>query len=132
MGDVGWGVYERSMTEHVWEQFSEIVRSMSAAEGLTHTLESAVTGAKQVIIHADHAAVSLVHQHKRIETPAATDDVARRGDQLQYDLGEGPCLQSIREQETVSSRDLLDEPRWPDWSWRAAEELGESSCRGCG
>lgn len=127
MADVGWGGSENTVTEHVWEQFSEIVRSMGAAEGLTHTLESAVAGAQQIIVHADHAAVSLVHQHKRIETPAATDDVARRGDQLQYDVGEGPCLQSIREQETVSSRDLLEEPRWPHWSRRAAEELGVRS-----
>lgn len=115
------------MTEHVWEQFAEIVRSMGAADGLTHTLESAVAGAQEVIVHADHAAVSLVHQFKRIETPAATDDIARRGDQLQYEVGEGPCLQSIREQETVSSKDLLDEPRWPQWSRRAAEELGVRS-----
>jgi GAF domain-containing protein len=127
VADIGWGASETTMTEHVWEQFSEIVRSMGAAEGLMHTLESAVVGAQEIIVHADHAAVSLVHQYKRIETPAATDDIARRGDQLQYEVGEGPCLQSIREQETVSSRDLLYESRWPHWSRRAAEELGVRS-----
>ena len=62
-----------------------------------------------------------------INTPAATDDIARRGDQLQYDTGEGPCLQAIRDHESVTCSDLLDDARWPRWSRRAAKELGVRS-----
>ena len=113
--------------ENLWDQFSEVVRSMSEADGLTHTLESVVAGATTIIAPADHAAVSMVHRHRRIDTRAATDDIARRGDQMQYDAGEGPCLQAIRDHETVTSRDLLDEARWPNWSRQAAEELGVRS-----
>ncbi len=35
-----------------------------------------------------------------VSNPAATSDVVRRGDELQYELDEGPCLDSVREQET--------------------------------
>ena len=113
--------------EDEWERLSETVRTMGSATGLTHTLESAVAGALEIVPHAEHAGVSLVHDHRRIETPAATDHVARRGDELQYELGEGPCLQSIREQETVWSGDLTVERRWPRWSRRASDELGVRS-----
>ncbi len=114
-------------SEHLWDQLSEVVRSMSEADGLTQTLESVVAGATSIIEPADHAAVSMVHRHRRIDTRAATDDIARRGDQMQYDAGEGPCLQAIRDHETVTSRDLLDEARWPHWSRQAAEGLGVRS-----
>lgn len=113
--------------EHEWEQLSETVRAMGAATSLTSTLQSAVDGALQIIEPAEHAGVSLVYENTRIDTPAATDLVARRGDELQYELGEGPCLQSIREQETVWSGDLTVERRWPRWSHRASDELGVRS-----
>lgn len=113
--------------EDQWEQMSETVRSMGAATGLEETLHYALTGALEMIKHAEHAGVSMVYQHTRIETPAATDDVARRGDELQYELGEGPCLQSIRQQETVWSDDLTVERRWPRWSRRASDDLGVRS-----
>jgi hypothetical protein len=114
-------------SENLWDQLSEVVRSMSEADGLTQTLESVVTGATSIIEPADHAAVSMVHRHRRIDTRAATDEIARRGDQMQYDVGEGPCLQAIRDHETVTSGDLLNEERWPHWSRQAAEELGVRS-----
>jgi hypothetical protein len=114
-------------TENLWDQFSRVVLSIGAADGLTSALESVVAGAKSIIAPVDHAAVSLVHRHRRINTPAATDGIASRGDQLQYEAGEGPCLQAIRDHEAVSSRDLLDEERWPRFSRRAAEELGVRS-----
>ncbi len=116
-----------AMTEDLWDRFSEVVLSMGAADGLTQALESVVAGAKSIIEPVDHAAVSLVHRHRRVNTAAATDDIARRSDQLQYEAGEGPCLQAIRDHESVTSSDLLDELRWPRWSRRAAEELGVRS-----
>jgi transcriptional regulator with GAF, ATPase, and Fis domain len=114
-------------SEHEWEQLSETVRAMGAATTLTSTLQAAVDGALKMIEPAEHAGVSLVYENTRIDTPAATDMVARRGDELQYELGEGPCLQSIREQETVWSGDLTVERRWPRWSRRASDELGVRS-----
>ncbi len=121
------GTAASATMEDLWDRFSEVVLSMGAAGALTEALESVVGGAKSIIEPADHVAVSLVHRHRRVNTPAATDDIARRGDQMQYDAGEGPCLQAIRDHEVVTSRDLLDEVRWPRWSQRAAEELGVRS-----
>ena len=115
------------MGENEWDQFANVARAMSAETTLQQTLERAVAGAVSIIDGCDHAGISVVHQRQRIDTPAATSDIVRRGDELQYELGEGPCLQSIYEQETVRSEDLATENRWPNWSRRAHEELGVRS-----
>lgn len=110
-----------------WDLFSDVVRAMSASGAVDQSMEAAVAGAVDVIPSVQHAAVSMVRSGKKVDTVAATDDLVRRGDALQYELGDGPCLQSIWQQETVQSDDLTVEERWPIWSRRAAEELGVRS-----
>ena len=73
------------------------------------------------------AGITLVHRQRRVETPAATSDAVRRGDTLQYELGEGPCLDAAWVQELVYSNDLPGDHRWPKWGPQVAEELGVRS-----
>lgn len=115
------------MDHDPWEQFSGLARNMSDSTGLGDTLQTAVEGAIVLIDHAESACISMVRNKKRIDTPAATNDTCRRGDELQYELGEGPCLQSIHQQETVLSYDLTREDRWPTWSRRIHDERGVRS-----
>jgi len=70
-----------------------------------------------------------VREESRPVTLAASDDWTRRVDQLQYDLGEGPCLDTMN---TGRAHDLVDtttEIRWPSFC-RAAHEHGVRSCLG--
>jgi GAF domain-containing protein len=53
--------------------------------------------------------------------------VAMVGDRLQYELNEGPCLDSIAHSETIQSPDLLTESRWPTWGPRVVKDLGVRS-----
>ncbi len=112
------------------DQFAEIARSLSSQQGVGATLEHATLTALAIIDGCDHAGVSLVTKKHKIETIAQTDDVVRRADELQYEHREGPCLQSIHEQETVYSPDLSHERRWPSWAPRARAELGIRSVLG--
>ncbi len=73
------------------------------------------------------AGITLVHRRRHIETIAATSEVACRGDELQYELGEGPCLDAAWQAQHVHSRDLASEPRWPTWAPRVAGELDVKS-----
>ena len=66
-------------------------------------------------------------QGRQISTPAASDDVAVQVDAIQYEVGDGPCLDAIREHETFRIDDLAGEDRWPAFSGRAAEETGVNS-----
>jgi GAF domain-containing protein len=52
---------------------------------------------------------------------AATAELAQRVDQVQYDTGQGPCLDAIREQRTVRVSDMRTETRWPQFTRRAAQ-----------
>ncbi len=113
--------------EDLGDRFAAIARSLRAQPNELQTVEKALSVAVEMIEGCQHAGISLVKGGRRIETPAATSEVALRGDRLQYELNEGPCLDTIQSQETVVSRDLLHESRWPSWAPRVVEELGVRS-----
>lgn len=70
------------------------------------------------------ASISIVRRRaKRIETIGATSETVIRGDALQYELGQGPCLAAIWDQAQVYSADLASDERWPAWAPRVAQEL---------
>jgi transcriptional regulator with GAF, ATPase, and Fis domain len=97
------------------------------SENVEHTLDKAVHLAVELIDGCDAAGVSVVHRRRAIDSPAYTDELVRRGDELQYELNEGPCLDAIAQQRTVASHDLSRESRWPSWGPRVVEELGVRS-----
>ena len=45
--------------------------------------------------------------------PTATDTIVRQANDLQYELGEGPCLDVLRDRDALVSWDLAEERRWP-------------------
>ncbi len=47
--------------------------------------------------------------------------MARRVDEVQYETGQGPCLDAIHEQHTLRLSDMTTETRWPKFTGRAAE-----------
>jgi hypothetical protein len=60
-------------------------------------------------------AISTIGDLLGTETIAASDDVAARLDELQFDLGEGPCWDAIRLRRPVLEPDLRSQPAgtWP-------------------
>jgi ANTAR domain/GAF domain len=105
------------------EDFARVARELHAALDECGQLQVAVDLAVALIGGCDHAGVSIV-QGRTICSPAGSDDVVRHGDALQYELDEGPCLDSIRSHQTVISQDLPLEERWPRWTPQAITELG--------
>jgi GAF domain-containing protein len=103
--------------------FAHVARELHAAPDESGQLQLAVDFAAKLIAGCDHAGVSIV-QGRNIYTPVGSDDLVRRGDALQYELDEGPCLDSLRSHETVISQDLRKESRWPRWAPRATADLG--------
>jgi PAS domain-containing protein/putative methionine-R-sulfoxide reductase with GAF domain len=107
-------------------EMSALTRIAEAAEVLAQqqtrllTLEQVVQLAKAAVPHCDEAGVSVARAHRRVETPAATGELAARCDQLQYDLGEGPCLHAIDDTAPVLVSDVATDKRWPRFGPRAA------------
>ncbi|GAA2013519.1 GAF and ANTAR domain-containing protein [Nocardioides kribbensis] len=61
----------------------------------------------------DHVGISVAHRGGRIETRAWTDQVVVELDQLQYDTGQGPCLQALETDGVVRVEHARHEQRWP-------------------
>jgi hypothetical protein len=67
------------------------------------------------LLHVDAAAVSLVFDGANVGTFGVSGPKARVYDELQFTMGEGPCLDSVACRAPVMVKDLADpdEVRWP-------------------
>ena len=91
------------------------------------TIKVAVALLVQNVEGCEAAGVSLVRSKGTIDAPAASDDVVEIGDRLQAELGEGPCLGAIWEEDMVYVADLETDPRWPRWGPRLHQATGVRS-----
>jgi transcriptional regulator with GAF, ATPase, and Fis domain len=71
---------------------------------------------------AQYAGVTITRNHKKIDTPAATHAYPILLDKIQQRYGQGPCLESAWEEETIHVADLENDHRWPDYRRDALSE----------
>lgn len=55
-------------------------------------------------------------------TVASTDERAVALDEIQYELGSGPCVDAVLQDTVFHTDDLRADTRWPEYSRRATEE----------
>jgi len=104
----------------------QVAASLKLPIELDETLRLIVDSAVDTIPGVDEASVSVTTRDGRIDTIAPTDPLVLRADELQYSLGEGPCLQAALEEPVLHSVDLSTDDRWPRYG-PAAVELGFGS-----
>ncbi len=75
--------------------------------------------AVRAIPGADGAGLALLEEG-RSNTVVATADFVAEVDDVQYSLGEGPCIAAAAEGRTVLSRSLGGDPRWRRFGGRVA------------
>ena len=106
------------------ERLAAIARALLHEPDVQATLKRTVADAASTLDGALYASVSLVLHRRQVETPVYTDDRALWADQLQYELGQGPCLDAVWEQDTFHIDDLTTEPRYGNWSRRVVAQTG--------
>jgi hypothetical protein len=94
---------------------------------LEETLATITAGAIEAVPGVDHASISITGKDGLIQTLAPTDLVAVRADELQYELGEGPCLKAALEEPVVQVDDISSDLRWPRYGPRVAKQFGIGS-----
>ncbi len=108
----------------------ELVTTFRAMADIVYAGESHETvhqglceAAVQLIDGCDHASL-MMRRRARVSTAAATDDVARRVDDLEREAGEGPCIDAIDENEPDQHfcPDLTEGSKWPAVARRVLEE----------
>jgi GAF domain-containing protein len=112
------------MTEHPSRMgaFARAMRTQS--HSVQDTLDTVVAIAVELFEGCDEAAITVMSRKSGASTPAATGDRARAGDELQYQLKEGPCLDAAWSSELVASNDLPHDGRWPRWGPLVADRYG--------
>ncbi len=82
--------------------------------------------AVSTVAGADWASITQ-RRGRHLTTTAASDDRARRGDAMQYELGSGPCIDAAIAVPALLIDDLTAESRWPAFTHPAVAELGIAS-----
>jgi GAF domain-containing protein len=99
-----------------------VLESADVAELLS---ELATFSAFTLSVHNELLCGVTLMRHRKPATVATSDPDVHALDELQYGLGEGPCMTALREQTTVHVPHLKDELRWPRYTAAAwAEGIG--------
>lgn len=105
-------------------KIAEIVYAGSSTDEVYHALCQAAVDS---VDGCDHASLMLRRSGGQVVTAAASDEIARMADNLERELGTGPCLDAIEEESADLDADLAIAPRWPELSARL---LAETPVRG--
>lgn len=115
-------------SESLSSRLADVAREVRSSNDVSAAADYiSQTAADMVGGHSSAAGITLVHARHRVETAAATSEVVRRGDELQYQMHEGPCLDAAWVEQQVVTGDLAHDGRWPRWGPRVADELGVRS-----
>jgi len=108
------------------ETFGAIARALAADNDVQVTLDKIVALAVETLDNCEFAGISLV-EGRAFSSPASSNEVPKILDHIQSELGEGPCIDAIREHEVFQTGDLAAEDRWRLFSKRANGETGVKS-----
>jgi GAF domain-containing protein len=98
----------------------DVVQMLDQFEDVAGFLDSLVRWAVEQTPGAEACGLT-VERAGRGMTVTYSGDLAIRGDERQYELDDGPCLQSMRTGEVVSVPDMAEERRWGPYPQRALE-----------
>jgi hypothetical protein len=105
------------------ERLQELARTF-LAEWADRSLDpdGLVDFAARVVPHALGAGLTLVRGTRPPTTLAASSDLAAQVDAIEYETGEGPCLDAIEHDDINVVQDLATDRRWPRFGERAVRE----------
>ena len=106
--------------------FGELAQLVYASEDFAEVYQAICAAAPNLIAGCDHASM-LLRRGGQVVSVGASDETARRIDELELELGEGPCLDAIEDEPAHLDANLLDGCPWPAL---AARVVAETPVRG--
>jgi hypothetical protein len=94
---------------------TRVAASLQIPLELDEALSQITASVVETVPGIDYASVSVTSRSGRIETLALSGQMSVRADELQYELGEGPCLKAALAEPVVQVDDLSTDPRWPSY-----------------
>jgi transcriptional regulator with GAF, ATPase, and Fis domain len=83
-----------------------------AGDDYDEMYQAVCDAAPHLVDGCDHASIML-KQGQHYRTVAATDEVARRIDELELQVGEGPCVDAVEEEAAQLDTDIAHDSAWP-------------------
>ncbi|WP_222853385.1 ANTAR domain-containing protein [Fodinicola acaciae] len=104
-------------------QLSELAQRLAPAPTVADAVRHVVEMTKVVVPAADLVSVTLRDPRGKFRTPFHTDALAVRLDELQYEFGEGPCVEATRTpgEGAIDAPDVATSQSWPRWGPPAAQ-----------
>lgn len=118
------------LPDDVVTALQEAIPHLYGSEDLEETLGRVTAVAAKTVAGCDVASITLINGGT-LSTHGATGDVAAAADAIQYETGEGPCLDAAEGDIYVHTPNLAGDARWPKFSARVARELGVGSMFAC-
>jgi GAF domain-containing protein len=110
--------------------FSQMAIELTDFVSTEETVET-ISQYARLAVDGDDAGVLLLHARNRVETTAGTSNDVNRAHQVESDLEEGPCLETVAGgDQTHLVEDVLTDRRWPRWG-QALADLGYRSVISC-
>jgi hypothetical protein len=106
------GASEQLHTLDLQESPSGLSAVLMAARPLAETLSQIAAFAASAIPGADGVGLTML-EAGRPDVMVASVDFVREVDDIQYGLGEGPCIEAVALRGTQVCGSLSGEPRWP-------------------
>jgi GAF domain-containing protein len=89
--------------------------SMNESHSFAETLDAIVHATRASLPEFPHVSISVKRRDGTFETASGTDQLVWELDAVQYNLGEGPCVQAVEHEPVVVVRHLRHEQRWPGY-----------------
>ena len=109
-------------TESFGDVMSRAARRLQQEHGdVEGTLQVITSLAVGMVPAAEQCSISYVIGRRKVEPRASTADLAGCLDKLQEEVGQGPCLDAVWDEEVVRVDDVHSDERWPLFATRAAD-----------
>jgi GAF domain-containing protein len=104
-----------SIDAGVAQDLGELARELQAEPDTSGVMQRIVDAVVAEVDGACGAAITLLHKGQ-VSSPTHSDQRAATVGLAQKQTGEGPCVDTSREELTLRSDNLLEELRWPAWA----------------
>jgi hypothetical protein len=115
-----------SLHQELADRFADLAGELAPAPDLASAFTVIAEHGLRTVEGAEHASITILRRGE-FETPAATSDLPRRVDAIQYELTSGPCVDAVLEDTVFRTGDLETDARWPVFGRLAFERTGVRS-----
>ena len=104
------------------EELARASESINQSRSFPEALDAIVRATQVSLPEFSHVSVSMKRRDGTFETAAGTDQLAWELDAVQYELGEGPCVQAVEHEPVVVVKHLRHDQRWPGYIASAVDK----------